>query len=82
MRNLSIEILGDKTIYAKWEEKFYNESGELVGYGFPSRRALIPSSLVDRIFVEQEGGELKAYADIAWLDIPYPSGNNEQSLPE
>lgn len=79
MKKLSVEILSNKIIHAKWEEPYYNASGEMIGFGNPVRRALSPDSLLDREFVEQEGGELLAYANIAWKDLPLPvapeSGN-------
>jgi hypothetical protein len=73
MKILTVEILPNKTIYAKWEEQLYNQNGEVVGFGLPTRRALAPESIHDRNFVENMGGELKAYADIAWGGIPIPS---------
>ena len=73
MKKLSVEILPNKIIHAKWEEPYYNALGEMVGFGNPVRRALTPDSLADRAFVEQEGGELEAYANIAWKDLPWPA---------
>lgn len=73
MKILTVEILPDKTINAKWEEQLYNQIGEVVGIGLPMRRALAPESIHDRNFVDNEGGELKAYADIAWSGLPVPS---------
>lgn len=72
MKKLSVEILSNKIIHAKWEEPYYNASSEMIGLGNPVRRALLPESLADREFVEQEGGELLAYASIAWKDLPLP----------